>query len=137
MTTLKGIRMRDAAREELEGIHVLVIDDNDHERDVLRDLLQFAGALVTTATAADAARTALTADVIVCDLATAEGAGNALLDRLRQRHARRGIEVPAIALVPEEAVDWASTRAVGFQRYVVKPVNGDELRATVRELTRR
>ena len=57
---------------ELRGIHVLVIDDDQFARHSLRSVLEFSGALVTAARAADAIRAALVADVIVCDHASAE-----------------------------------------------------------------
>lgn len=60
---------------ELRGIHVLVIDDDQLARHFLRSVLEFSGAIVTAAGAADALRAALIADVIVCDLASAEAAG--------------------------------------------------------------
>jgi len=60
---------------ELRGIHVLVIDDDQLARHFLRSVLEFSGAIVTAAGTADALRAALIADVIVCDLASAEAAG--------------------------------------------------------------
>jgi CheY-like chemotaxis protein len=121
---------------ELRGIHVLVIDDDQLARHFLRSVLEFSGAIVTAAGTADALRAALIADVIVCDLASAEAAGAEFLTQLQQLHVRLGRSVPAIAVVPAGARS-ARVRAAGFQMHLMKPIDGDELRAAVVEMARR
>ena len=121
---------------ELRGIHVLVIDDDQLSRHFLRSVLEFSGAIVTAAGTADALRAALIADVIVCDLASAEAAGREFIAQLQQLHVRLGRSVPAIALIPAGA-RGARARAAGFQMHLMKPVDGDELRAAVVEMVRR
>jgi len=120
---------------ELQGIHVLVIDNDQLARHFLRSVLEFSGAIVTAAAAADAIRAALIADIIVCDLVSAEMAGTEFLSQLQHLHVRLGRTVPAIALVPI-GTRSARVRASGFQMYLTKPVDGDELRAAVLELAR-
>jgi CheY-like chemotaxis protein len=117
---------------ELRGIHVLVIDDDQFARHSLQSVLEFSGALVTAARADDAIRAALVADVIVCDLTSAEAAAGKFLERLRHMHVRQGRRVPAIALVALGVRD-ARVRAPGFEHYLAKPVDGHELRAAVLE----
>src|SRR6266850_282945 len=90
---------------ELQGIHVLVIDNDQLARHFLRSVLEFSGALVS-----------------------AEMAGTEFLSQLQHLHVRLGRTVPAIALVPIGARS-ARVRASGFQMYLTKPVDGDELRA--------
>jgi len=116
---------------ELRGIHVLVIDDDQLSRHFLRSVLEFSGAIVTAVTTADAIRAALLADVIVCDLASAETAGGEFLSQLRQL--QRG--VPAIALLPTDTPS-ARAWAAGFRMFLMKPVDADELRAALLEATR-
>src|SRR5881409_2253196 len=87
-----------ASMSELAGIHVLVIDDDQLARHFLRSVLEFSGA--TAAGTADALRAALIADVIVCDLASAEAAEREFIVQLQQVHVRLGRSVPAIALLP-------------------------------------
>ena len=115
---------------------MLVIDDDQLARHFLRSVLEFSGAIVTAAGADDALRAALIADVIVCDLASAEAAGTDFLLQLQQLHVRLGRSVPAIALVPAGARS-VQARAAGFQMYMTKPVDGDELRGAVLEMARR
>src|SRR4030095_13327577 len=114
---------------ETRGIHVLVIDDDQFARHSLRSVLEFSGALVTAARADDAIRAALIADVIVCDLNSAEAAADEFLDRLRHMHGRQG---PPIALVGSGVRD-AGVRAPGFEHYLAKSIDGNELRAAVLE----
>jgi CheY-like chemotaxis protein len=121
---------------DLHGIHVLVIDDDQLSRHFLRSVLEFSGAIVTAAGTADALRAALIADVIVCDLASAEAAGREFIAQLQQLHVRLGRSVPAIALIPAGA-RGARLRAAGFQMHLMKPIDGDELRAAVVEMARR
>ena len=120
---------------DLQGTHVLVVDDDQPSRHYLRSVLEVAGAIVTAASTADAIRAALVADVIVCDLTSAEKAGSEFLSQLRQLHVRLGRTVPAIALVPTGAQS-ARVRAAGFHVSLTKPVDGDELRAAVLERLR-
>ena len=115
---------------------MLVIDDDRLSRHFLRSVLEFSGAIVTAAGTADALRAALIADVIVCDLASAEAAGREFTAQLQQLHVRLGHSVPAIALIPAGA-RGARVRAAGFQMYLMKPIDGDELRAAVLEWHRR
>jgi len=118
--------------DELRGIHVLVIDDDQRTRHFLRSALEFSGAIVTAANTTEAMRAALIADVIVCDLTSAEMAGGEFLSQLQQLHVRLGRTVPAIAVVPA-GTRSARVRAAGFQAYLTKPVAGEELRGAVLE----
>src|SRR5947208_8591342 len=110
--------MHSAPMADLRGIHVLVIDDDKLARHFLRSVLEFSGAIVTAAGTADALRAALIADVIVCDLASAEAAGGEFLSQLQQLHVRLGRTVPAIALVPAGARS-TRVRAAGFQMHLM------------------
>jgi CheY-like chemotaxis protein len=118
---------------KLRGIHVLVIDDDQPERHFLRSALEFSGAIVAVAAAADALRSTLSADVIVCDLASAEMAGSEFLSQLRNLHVGPHRMVPAIALVPAGTRSARVRKAGAFQMFVTKPVDVGELRDIVLE----
>jgi CheY-like chemotaxis protein len=126
--------MRDVRLAELQGIHVLVIDDDVHARRFLRSVLELWGAIVTATSAADAMRVVLIAGVIVCDLVSAEAASEEFLERLRHMHVPLGRRVPAVALVPPDGRSNARARAPGFQRYLMKPVDAVDLRTAVIDL---
>jgi CheY-like chemotaxis protein len=127
--------MSSARFEELRGIHVLVIDDDQLARHFLRSVLEFSGAIVTATAAADALRAALIADVIACDLDSAQRAGSEFLSQLQQLHVHLGRSVPVIALIAS-GTPGTRVRAEGFGMYLVKPVDSDGLRAAILEASR-
>jgi two-component system, chemotaxis family, CheB/CheR fusion protein len=124
------------SRSSLNGVHVLIVEDDTDVRYFVSGVLVLAGALVTATAARDTEHTALTADVIVCGLATVETAGAGFLDRLRRQHARGHRDVPVIALLPPGARE-ASAREAGFEHHLRRPVDADDLRALVWALSRR
>jgi CheY-like chemotaxis protein len=57
---------------DLDGVHVLVVEDTDDSREVLRAVLEYCGALVTTAASAEEAKRVLDTirpHVLVSDIA--------------------------------------------------------------------
>jgi CheY-like chemotaxis protein len=128
--------MNGPSRASLNSVHVLIVEDDMDVRYFVSGVLVLAGALVTATGARDTEHTALTADVIVCGLATVEAAGEGFLDRLKRLHARGHREVPAIALLPPGASE-ASAREAGFEHHLRRPVDADDLRALVWALSRR
>jgi CheY-like chemotaxis protein len=131
-TVVEGL----ATGQKLEGIHVLLVDDDESARHLPQRALAQCGALVSVASGPSALRAALRADVIVVDLATAEAVGGEFLFQLQRLHSRPNRPVPIIGLAPLGLAIRATLRAAGLQRYLLKPVNADELRAAVLELTR-
>ena len=129
------------ARTPLEGVRVLVVDDQEDAREALRLVLQAEGAFVTTA---DSGATALTRladerpDVMVVDIGMPQVDGFTLVEQLRLRPENAGGAVPVAALtgyVSSEDRNRASR--VGFQAYLVKPVEPAELIRTVKTLAQR
>jgi CheY-like chemotaxis protein len=120
----------------LNGVHVLIVEDDPDARYFLSAALTVAGALVTAVAARDTEHTALTADVLVCGLTTVEAAGADFLHRLRRQHARGRREVPTLALLPSGSSATAA-RAVGFHHRLTSPVDVVDLRAMVWILSRR
>ena len=121
---------------ELDGIHVLVIDFDDHVLGAVRRMLEPFGAFVTTTTAARANAVPLIADVIVCDLELVEAAGSEFLEALRRKHTRRGRPAPALAFVTGGAPPGPRVRAAGFDDYVTKPIDY-AFRHAIQELARK
>lgn len=125
--------------QPLVGIHVLVIDDDERERFFMRAALRAWGALVTAASVSEARGAVLAADVIVCDVPTAEAAGPDFVEWLFRTHSRAGRRgVPMIAVLPASGRGAESGVAARFaarsHRFISKPVIGDELRLMVRDL---
>jgi signal transduction histidine kinase len=119
----------------LDGISVLVVDDELNARQVATAILQEKGAQVAEAASADEAL-ALAAggrvDVIVSDIAMPVTDGYEMMRQLRQRGGRF---VPSVALTAKVTPeDVAMALSAGYQRHVPKPVSAPALVRTVAEL---
>jgi signal transduction histidine kinase/ActR/RegA family two-component response regulator len=124
-----------AAPPRLDGIAVLVVDDNADARDVARAALTAAGADVDAAPGAPEALARAAArrfDALVCDLAMPGVDGYTLLGELRALDARTGHFTPAIAVsafADREAE--ARARHAGYEAFLVKPYTITALVAAV------
>jgi signal transduction histidine kinase/CheY-like chemotaxis protein len=124
----------------LEGVKVLVVDDEADARDVLRLGLEQRGASVTAAASASEALAGLrdagaAFHVLLSDIGMPDEDGYSLIRRVRQLGASRGGGVPAIALTAyARAEDRARALEAGFDEHVSKPVEPVVLAATVADL---
>jgi signal transduction histidine kinase/ActR/RegA family two-component response regulator len=123
------------ARPALAGMQILVVDDDQDALDVLTLILGEAGATVRTATSAAEALALLRwirPDVLISDLAMPDEDGYSLIRTLRAVERASGRETPAIALTAYVRVqDRARAVAAGFNMFVEKPVDPDELIAVL------
>jgi CheY-like chemotaxis protein len=123
---------------DLDGHHVLVVDDNEDTRNVLATMLEAHGATVSTAASVAEARSALTTrlpDVLITDLAMPVEDGFGLLDYCRHHADPRLQTLPILALTAyggQQAHDRVI--AAGFDAYLAKPVEPIEVGRIVREL---
>jgi PAS domain S-box-containing protein len=122
----------------LAGRHVLVVDDDAEARDVLRLVLEEAGAKATAvASVADAVAVfdRESIDVLVSDIGMPAEDGYSLLRRVRASGDARVASIPAIALTafagPEHR---ARAFAAGFQTHLPKPVAPSELVGAVQSV---
>jgi two-component system, chemotaxis family, CheB/CheR fusion protein len=110
---------------DLGGLHVLHVEDNADFREALASVLDFYGALVTSAPSPTAAFALLRrrhVDVIVSDLALRGEDGLSFIRRLRALPASAGGAIPAVALTGlDHAVYERQALAAGFQAYLEKP----------------
>jgi two-component system, cell cycle response regulator DivK len=113
---------------------VLIVDDNDRNRKLARDVLRMAGIRTleaATATEGIAIASEHLPDVILMDLRLPDldGTGAARLLRADPRTAR--IPVVAMTALPLDARDdWLLD--AGFAGFIVKPIDIDELPDVVR-----
>ena len=125
--TSRSARVGDAA---LDGLRVLVVDDEPDSNEVVRTLLTACGADVRTATSAREALAVVESwlpDVVVSDLAMPEEDGYSLLARMRA-YGPPLHSVPAIALTAYSAPsDREHALSAGFQAHVAKPVRTADL----------
>jgi CheY-like chemotaxis protein len=119
----------------LEGIRVLVVDDEPDAREVIRRTLEDRGATVVTAGSAAEALERLSSErpgVLLSDIAMPGTDGYGLLKRVRALGPDRHGDVPAIALTAfAGADDRAKVLRAGYLTHVAKPVEPRELVAAV------
>jgi CheY-like chemotaxis protein len=115
----------------LDGLHVLVIEDDENMRTMIRAVLENAGALVNVAASAFEAHQTVSQtspDLIISDISMPGEDGYSLLRSLRAAH----LHMPAIALTAlTRREDEAEAMAAGFQAHLHKPVNPSVLVQTV------
>ncbi len=115
----------------LNGLQVLIVDDEADARDLLVTILEQSGAQVTAAASAGEALDLLShskADVLVSDIAMPGVDGYALIRQVRALEAERGEYIPAVALTAyARESDRISALEAGFQVHLAKPFDPDEL----------
>lgn len=111
---------------------VLVVDDDRDSLELLRELLESAGAIVTAANGVEQALAEPGQfDIIISDIGMPSKDGYELIQRIRARDS--GSDVPVIALTAyARAEDALRARRAGFQEHLAKPVDPNELLATVK-----
>jgi CheY-like chemotaxis protein len=128
------------AQRTLDGLRVLVVEDDDDTREVLTLGLSLYGAdVVAVNCAADAMQELSRAnpDVIVSDIGLPDEDGLSLIRRVRKLSPAHGGRVPAVAVTAFTLSDDAeeATRA-GFQRHFRKPVETQALFGAVAAVAR-
>jgi len=122
----------------LQGIRLLVVDDEPDARELLGMVLEEAGAEVATAGSADEALAAferLRPDVLVSDIGMPGGDGYSLIRKVRQLEGDGGTKVPAVALTAfARAEDRSEALGSGFQAHLPKPIEPGELTTLIAQL---
>jgi CheY-like chemotaxis protein len=130
-----------SARLRLQGLTVLVVDDQEDARELMRIVLGRCGAKVVAAESTAKALEALDRcrpDVLLSDLEMPGEDGYSLIRKVRARSPERGGSVPAAALTAyARTEDRVQTLRAGFHRHVPKPVQPDELAEIVASLAGR
>jgi signal transduction histidine kinase/ActR/RegA family two-component response regulator len=125
----------------LKGLRVLVVDDEQDTRDLLRAVLEQCGSEVITAASAAEALEAFQQskpDVLISDIGMPEEDGYELIWKVRALETGLGKRVPAIALTAYARVeDRVRALTAGFHVHVPKPIEPVELVAVVASLTGR
>lgn len=123
----------------LEGMRVLVVDDEDDARMLVKALLEEKGAKVSTASSAvDALKLVQeeTFDVIVSDIGMPKEDGYDFIRKVRKLAQQQKNQIPAIALSAYARVeDREFALAAGFQRHIAKPVEPYTLIEAISEVS--
>lgn len=112
---------------DLEGIHVLTIDDQPDMRDYIAVVLQQVGARATVATSATGVWQTITndpPDILLIDIGMPNIDGYTLLRQIRALLPEQGGNIPAIALTAfATEQDRQQAIAAGFQLHLAKPAS--------------
>ena len=119
----------------LDGLRILVVEDDADARLLLKDSLEALGAVVQIAASVQDAVEAFEREpphVLVSDIRLPDDDGYTLLARVRAAEAASGRRTPAIALTAYPRVeDRARALEAGFAMHVPKPVAPDALAAVI------
>src|SRR6476661_2955849 len=132
------------ASPTLEGLRILVVEDEADALELLSTILEKYGADVIAVASVKEALTIIetasdrSLDVLVSDIGMPDEDGYSLIRKLRQLEAQRGGRLPAIALTAyARNDDRQQALLTGFQMHLTKPVDAAELVAVVASLTGR
>jgi signal transduction histidine kinase/ActR/RegA family two-component response regulator len=124
----------------LDGLQVLVVDDESDARELLATALAQYGAEVRTASSAATAWQEIESrppDVVLSDIGMPDEDGYTLVRRLRARSVSRGRRIPAVAVTAYASdADRLAAQTAGFQAHVAKPFEPSELARLVAALGR-
>jgi PAS domain S-box-containing protein len=149
----REVRLEDAITLDrdlsLEGLSVLVVDDQEEARELLTQALSEYGAQVTAVSSGMEALAFLSdppsgkrPDALILDIAMPDEDGYTVLKKARALQAAQGgaaaDQIPAIALTAYgRSEDRLRALQAGFQMHVAKPVEPAELAVVIANLTTR
>jgi CheY-like chemotaxis protein len=124
----------------LEGVRILLVEDDDDIRDLLRIALESRGGVLTAVDGTRAAIAALalqTPDIVISDITMPGEDGHALMRKVRSLPLARGGRIPAIALTALDSREArVASRDAGFHYHLTKPVDARKLVEIVADLVR-
>jgi PAS domain S-box-containing protein len=125
----------------LQGLKILVVDDEADTRELIREVLKECGSEVITSESAAEALEALEQhkpDILISDLGMPDEDGYSLISKIRALPDERGGQIPAAALTAyARAEDRMRVLRSGFQFHLPKPVDSAELVTVVASLAGR
>jgi CheY-like chemotaxis protein len=120
---------------DLRGIRVLVVEDNEDSRDLLKIMLEYCGAQVTVASGPGEAKARLLElqpDVIVSDVSMPND-GMWLVQEVKRFADERRVGIPVLAVTAGTGSRGHFLQA-GFTEFLAKPLNPVALCDTIRRL---
>lgn len=134
-TTRPELARPPSDQTSLQGVQLLVVEDDRDTREMLVMVFEQCGARVNAVESAREAMEAIqraTPDVLICDIGLAGEDGHDLVRKVRALEGGKGVRIPAMALSAYAgAADRRKALAAGFDRQVSKPVVPAELVAQV------
>lgn len=125
----------------LDGLRVLLVDDEPEAREIISTVIGRTGAEVKTCISASDALTKLAEwrpDVILSDIAMPEEDGYSFIGKVRSLPREKGGETPAAALTAyARDEDRVEALAAGYQMHIAKPIGASQLVNMVAKLAGR
>lgn len=131
--------IKELSDKRLEGLQILIVEDDPDTQELLSTVLRHHGAeVVTVASVADAIKEIgrNKTDVIISDIGMAGENGYDLIGKIRRLSPNAGGHIPAIAVTAyARPADRRRALLAGFQTHLSKPVEPDDLLAVILSLT--
>jgi signal transduction histidine kinase/ActR/RegA family two-component response regulator len=125
----------------LDGLRVLLVDDEAEAREILSTVMTRTGAEVTACHSASEALATLLEwkpDVILSDIAMPDEDGYSFIGKVRSLPREKGGETPAAALSAyARDIDRRQALAAGYQMHIAKPIAATQLVTMVARLAGR
>ncbi|HZN06170.1 MAG TPA: ATP-binding protein [Pyrinomonadaceae bacterium] len=125
----------------LDGLRVLLVDDEAEAREIISTVIGRTGAEVKTCISASEALVKLVEwrpDVILSDIAMPEEDGYSFIGKVRSLPREKGGETPAAALTAyARDEDRVQALAAGYQMHIAKPIGASQLVTMVAKLAGR
>ena len=125
----------------LDGLRVLVVDDEAEARQIISTVIIRTGAEVKTCNSASEALAELAdwkPDVILSDIAMPEEDGYSFINKVRSLPRDKGGDTPAAALTAyARDVDRRQALAAGYQMHIAKPIGAGQLVTMIARLAGR
>jgi CheY-like chemotaxis protein len=125
----------------LNGLKILLVDDDVDTRDLITFVLEQCQAEVTAVVSAQAGFLAIAQsppDLLISDISMPDEDGYSLMRRIRAHEAEQGrrpvVAIALTAFAREE--DQQAAFASGFQQYFAKPINPFDLVAVITDLVK-
>ncbi|PHJ56925.1 ATPase [Nostoc linckia z18] len=143
VTSTQQLAALDDEIPSLDGLRVLLVDDELYIRELFTTLLEVYGVEVTAVTSAREALTRLIEnpggyDLLLSDISMPEEDGYTLIRQVRTLSVESGGQIPAIAMTAHARDDERrEALSAGFQVHLAKPVEPTQLLLIVASLTGR
>jgi PAS domain S-box-containing protein len=125
----------------LDGLHVLLVEDDDDSRKLLGTMLKRYGAKVTSTKSAKEALRVFDGDlpdVLISDIGMPDEDGYELIRKLRSAPPDKGGLIPAIALTGYASrKDRERALSAGYQQHIAKPIEQGDVIAAIAALVGR
>lgn len=125
----------------LDGLRVLLVDDEPEARQIISTVITRTGAEVEACTSASEALVKLIEwrpDVILSDIAMPDEDGYSFINKVRSLPREKGGETPAAALTAyARDIDRRQALDAGFQMHIAKPIGAGQLVSMIARLAGR